>query len=86
MAVSPVPWLAALFPHQKFERDMTTPVMPSSPFGGVGASGVGACHGAWGFETQSHRRGVVVRSARPDPRLVYPPYSSAARKLTRRIF
>jgi acyl-CoA reductase-like NAD-dependent aldehyde dehydrogenase len=32
------------------------------PFGGVGASGMGAYHGFRGFETFSHQRGVMVSS------------------------
>ncbi|XP_078404316.1 aldehyde dehydrogenase, dimeric NADP-preferring-like [Cetorhinus maximus] len=32
------------------------------PFGGVGASGIGAYHGKFGFETFSHRRACVLKS------------------------
>ncbi len=48
-------------------------LVPQLPFGGVGASGMGAYHGRWGFEALSHRRAVLMKSAKPDPRLVYPP-------------
>ncbi|UCE85914.1 MAG: aldehyde dehydrogenase family protein [Deltaproteobacteria bacterium] len=48
---------------------------PNLPFGGVGASGMGAYHGRHGFETFSHRKPVVRRSTRFDPRFAYPPYS-----------
>jgi aldehyde dehydrogenase (NAD+) len=51
-------------------------LVPSLPFGGVGASGMGAYHGRWGFETFSHRRAVLAKRARPDLRLVYPPYTA----------
>jgi aldehyde dehydrogenase (NAD+) len=61
-------------------------LVPSLPFGGVGASGMGAYHGRWGFETLSHRRAVLSKPAKPDPRLVYPPYSQRALNLMRRIF
>jgi aldehyde dehydrogenase (NAD+) len=61
-------------------------LVPSLPFGGVGASGMGAYHGRWGFETLSHRRAVLARPARPDPRLVYPPYSQRALSIMRRLF
>jgi len=61
-------------------------LVPSLPFGGVGASGMGAYHGRWGFETLSHRRAVLARPARPDPRLVYPPYSRRALSIMRRLF
>ncbi|KUH69836.1 aldehyde dehydrogenase [Mycolicibacterium novocastrense] len=36
---------------------------PQLPFGGVGASGIGAYHGRWGFEALSHRRAVLARPA-----------------------
>jgi aldehyde dehydrogenase (NAD+) len=61
-------------------------LVPSLPFGGVGASGMGAYHGQWGFETFSHRRAVLSKSAKPDPRLVYPPYSDRTLKIMRRLF
>ncbi len=55
---------------------------PELPFGGVGASGMGAYHGRASFETFSHRKPVVKKSTRLDPRILYPPYS---RWLTRLI-
>jgi aldehyde dehydrogenase (NAD+) len=61
-------------------------LVPALPFGGVGASGMGAYHGKWGFETLSHRRAVLSKPARPDPRLVYPPYSQRALSIMRRLF
>jgi aldehyde dehydrogenase (NAD+) len=61
-------------------------LVPSLPFGGVGASGMGAYHGKWGFETLSHRRAVLSKPAKPDPRLVYPPYSQRALNIMRRLF
>ena len=36
--------------------------MENLPFGGVGASGIGAYHGETGFETFSHRKGVFLQS------------------------
>ncbi|HEX7825017.1 MAG TPA: aldehyde dehydrogenase family protein, partial [Mycobacterium sp.] len=50
-------------------------LVPQLPFGGVGASGMGAYHGRWGFEALSHRRAVLSKSTWPDPELVYPPYT-----------
>lgn len=61
-------------------------LVPQLPFGGVGDSGMGAYHGKWGFETLSHRRAVLSKTAKPDLRLVYPPYTDRALKLMRRLF
>jgi aldehyde dehydrogenase (NAD+) len=61
-------------------------LVPQLPFGGVGASGMGAYHGRWGFEAMSHRRSVLAKRAKPDLRLVYPPYTDRAVKLMRRVF
>jgi len=46
------------------------------PFGGIGSSGFGACHGKAGFETFSFKRSVLKRALYPDPSLRYPPYSN----------
>ncbi|OBH11031.1 aldehyde dehydrogenase [Mycobacterium sp. E1747] len=61
-------------------------LVPQLPFGGVGASGMGDYHGRWGFETMSHRRAVLAKTSRPDPSLIYPPYSRTALNLMRRMF
>jgi len=61
-------------------------LVPSLPFGGVGASGMGAYHGKWGFETFSHRKAVLAKTFKPDLRLVYPPYSTTAEKIMRKLF
>jgi len=61
-------------------------LVPQLPFGGVGASGMGAYHGRWGFEAMSHRRAVLSKSTWPDPALVYPPYTDRALKIMRRLF
>jgi len=59
--------------------------VPVLPFGGVGASGMGAYHGRATFETFSHAKSVLRKSARPDPALAYPPYTKAKDKLLRRF-
>lgn len=59
---------------------------PNLPFGGVGNSGMGSYHGAWGFETFSHRKAVLTRAVRPDPKIVYPPYGPLTQRLIRRVF
>ncbi len=57
------------------------------PFGGVGASGMGAYHGRFGFEEFSHRKSVLTKPTRPDlSAMLYPPYTEKAWKLARRIF
>jgi aldehyde dehydrogenase (NAD+) len=61
-------------------------LVPQLPFGGVGASGMGAYHGRWGFEAMSHRRAVLAKRTSPDPRLFYPPYTRRAVKIMRRVF
>lgn len=48
--------------------------VPELPFGGVGASGMGAYHGSHSFEAFSHRKSVLRRSTWPDVKLRYPPY------------
>ena len=49
---------------------------PELPFGGVGASGMGAYHGKHSFDCFSHRKGVVKRITFGDAPLRYPPYTS----------
>jgi aldehyde dehydrogenase (NAD+) len=57
------------------------------PFGGVGASGMGAYHGKWGFDEFSHRKSVLTKPTRPDfSAIIYPPYTERAFKLARRLF
>jgi aldehyde dehydrogenase (NAD+) len=57
------------------------------PFGGVGASGMGAYHGQFGFEEFSHKKSVMTKPTRPDlSKIVYPPYTDKAWKLVRRMF
>ena len=57
---------------------------PNLPFGGVGASGMGAYHGRAGFDRLSHHRSVLTRSTKIDPALLYPPYTTSKSKLVRR--
>ncbi|MFV0495143.1 aldehyde dehydrogenase family protein [Mycobacterium sp.] len=57
------------------------------PFGGVGASGMGAYHGKWGFDEFSHRKSVLTKPTRPDfSTMLYPPYTERALKLARKLF
>ncbi|MFE6926061.1 aldehyde dehydrogenase family protein [Nocardia sp. NPDC057663] len=61
-------------------------LVPQLPFGGVGASGIGAYHGRWGFEALSHRKAVLKKTFKPDLRIIYPPYTDFAMKILRKIF
>jgi aldehyde dehydrogenase (NAD+) len=47
---------------------------PKLPFGGVNGSGMGSCHGFFGFKTFSHERAIVFQSSIDFNRLIYPPY------------
>ncbi len=60
--------------------------VPGLPFGGVGASGLGAYHGKSGFDTFSHRKAFLQRPTRFDPPVTYPPYSSIKRRILRKFF
>jgi aldehyde dehydrogenase (NAD+) len=55
------------------------------PFGGVGPSGTGAYHGRHTFETFSHRKSVLTRGTRFDPKIMYPPYGPLITKLVQRF-
>jgi aldehyde dehydrogenase (NAD+) len=59
--------------------------VPDLPFGGVGESGSGAYHGRTGFDTFSHRKSVLQRRTRPDPSVMYPPYTRLKDRLLRRF-
>jgi len=58
---------------------------PELPFGGVGPSGTGAYHGRSSFETFSHRKSVVTKGTRFDPKMAYPPYGKLMTKLIKRL-
>lgn len=49
---------------------------PNLPFGGVNGSGMGSCHGIFGFKTFSHERSVAFQSALNMSKLIYPPYTN----------
>jgi aldehyde dehydrogenase (NAD+) len=52
-------------------------LVPGLPFGGVGASGMGAYHGEHSIATFSHDKAVLSKPLSPDTvRLVYPPYTA----------
>lgn len=47
---------------------------PNLPFGGVNNSGMGSCHGIFGFKNFSHERAVVFQSKMELMKMIYPPY------------
>jgi coniferyl-aldehyde dehydrogenase len=51
-------------------------VAENLPFGGVGASGIGAYHGEAGFQTFSHRKGVFLQSRLNGTRFLFPPFGA----------
>ena len=58
--------------------------VPTLPFGGVGASGMGAYHGQVSFTTFSHLKPVLAKPLAPDTlRAVTPPFSRVRRALVR---
>ncbi len=59
--------------------------VPDLPFGGVGESGMGAYHGKSGFDTFSHFKAVLDKPTRPDPSLMYPPYTNLKKKIIRKF-
>jgi coniferyl-aldehyde dehydrogenase len=48
------------------------------PFGGVGPSGMGACHGVEGFRAMSHAKGVFVQGRWNFPGLLHAPFGRFA--------
>jgi aldehyde dehydrogenase (NAD+) len=54
--------------------------VPGLPFGGVGNSGMGKCHGWFGFEAFANARGVLYHSLMIDPGVRHSPYSEHQRE------
>jgi aldehyde dehydrogenase (NAD+) len=57
---------------------------PELPFGGVGESGTGRYHGRSGFDTFSNLKSVLRKPTRPDPALLYPPYTKGKERIIRK--
>lgn len=55
---------------------------PQLPFGGVGASGMGAYHGRYSFDTFTHSKSVMKRSNLAPP-ILYPPYTKMKERLVK---
>ncbi|MET2831980.1 coniferyl aldehyde dehydrogenase [Mesorhizobium shangrilense] len=58
-------------------------VQENQPFGGVGASGMGAYHGEWGFRTFSKEKPVFLQSRLSAGSLLRPPYGKTFERLYR---
>lgn len=58
---------------------------PKLPFGGIGNSGYGNYHGKFGFDTFSHKKSIMKTATWFDLWAKYPPYSSLAYKLIKRV-
>jgi aldehyde dehydrogenase (NAD+) len=58
---------------------------PNLPFGGIGPSGTGAYHGRYSFETFSHRKPVVDKGTRFDPKIAYPPFGKLKTAIMRKM-
>ncbi len=54
------------------------------PFGGVGASGTGAYHGRWSFDTFTHYRSILKKPLWELP-LRYPPFNAIQKLLIRLV-
>ena len=59
--------------------------VPDLPFGGVGASGMGAYHGRTSFDTFSHAKSVLTKSNYLDVPLRYPPYTETKLRWLKRF-
>lgn len=62
---------------------MLQEIISGLPFGGVGASGMGAYHGKYTFKTFSHYKSVLSKPLFIDPSFIYPPYNSNKARLIR---
>lgn len=60
-------------------------VSPNLPFGGVGGSGMGAYHGKAGYDAFTHHRSVLSKPSRPDPSILYPPYTKLKHAILRKV-
>lgn len=60
-------------------------VSPNLPFGGVGPSGMGAYHGKAGFDVFTHYKSVLSKPSRPDPAILYPPYTRLKERILKAV-
>ena len=55
----------------------------AQPFGGVGASGMGAYHGEWGFRTFSKEKPIFIQSRHSATQWLRPPYGKRFEQIMR---
>ena len=55
------------------------------PFGGIGASGMGAYHGKFGFDTFTHYKSIMDKKTFLDLPMRYQPYTKTNEKLLRKF-
>jgi len=60
-------------------------VQDDLPFGGAGASGMGAYHGIEGFRSMSHAKGTLVRGRRNMSDVLRPPFGRVADFILKRM-
>lgn len=60
--------------------------MEDLPFGGVGPSGMGSCHGKEGFITFSHAKSILKRGKVSFGSLLFPPYSNLMHRAVFKLF
>ncbi|RZL31120.1 MAG: aldehyde dehydrogenase family protein, partial [Pedobacter sp.] len=58
---------------------------PNLPFGGVNSSGIGSCHGIFGFKNFSHERAVMFQSKFGMTKMIYPPYNMSLLKWLKKL-
>jgi len=54
---------------------------PNLPFGGVGASGIGAYHSKTGFDTFTHYKSILHKTSWMEPTLKYIPFTKLKKKI-----
>lgn len=59
--------------------------VPDLPFGGVGASGMGAYHGKASFDTFTHQKSVLRKPFVMDPPILYPPYTGTKEAILKKL-
>lgn len=61
--------------------------VPTLPFGGVGASGMGSYHGKHGFDMMSHAKATMIKSQglETPQKMRYPPYTDKKIGMLRRL-